>query len=324
MTPEFLEKIAAEANLAPSAHNTQPTRWAMDGQNAIVLSLDPARLLPVGDPENKDARLSGGAALYGTMLALARHGHGVSGWEISDDVARLAIAGPPGPVQPIETLKSRTTFRAGFAQASPELRKSLSNMCAGRSDTALTQDAHRIAMLSELNDQVSLAVMRSPSFRRELVDWMRLRASDPRWALDGLSAESLALSGLEARVAGIALGRPVFEILDRLGFGKAIVSEHGKTVTATGLVAFHRPAEEDRWTSGGKFYEFWLALTAAGFAAWPMAVLADDPTARREVMKLFELAEERELITVLRVGPHPGNRQPEKARLPADQLVTKA
>ena len=324
MTPEFLARIAQEANLAPSAHNTQPTRWATDGNNSICLSLDPTRLLPVGDPANKDARLSGGAALYGTVLALARHGHGVTGWEACDDQARIEVCDVPGPVLPIETLKKRTTFRAGFAKASSDMCKTLVKTCSDRSDAALTIEQHHIEKLSEFNDEASLNVMRSPDFRAELLNWMRLRASDPRWVQDGLSAEALALSGLEALSAGFVLKRPVFEILDRLGFGKTIVSEHAKTLTATGLVAFHRPAEEDRWTSGGKFYEFWLALTDAGFAAWPMAVLADDQTARKEVMRHFELADDRDLITVLRVGPHPGSRQPEKARLPAEQLVTTA
>lgn len=324
MTPDLLERIAEEANLAPSAHNTQPTRWQADGDNAILLSLEQSRLLPIGDPQNKDARLSGGAALYGTILALARNGKGASGWEADGDRARIELSSEAGPVLPAELLKKRTTYRAGFEAPSNDARKALKEICASRDDAALTQAKDQIEALSEWNDQASLAIMRAPDFRQELLDWMRLSRSNPRWDTDGLSAQALAMSGLEARAAGLVLRRPVFELIDRVGFAKAVVSEHSKTVTATGLVAFHRPIGEDRWTSGGRFYDFWIALTQAGFAAWPMAVLADNAAARQEVMRLYQLPDDRDLITVLRVGPHPGNRQPPKARLAAHQLLIEA
>ncbi len=324
MKPDLLRKIAEEANLAPSVHNTQPVRWTLDGPGAILLSLDRARKLHVGDPSGNDARLSGGAALHGTIQALARHGKGVLGWEHDGDRIRVALGGDPLRPPEIALLRKRTTYRAGFAASGSAHRNSLALISGARSDTTLTVAPQEIAALSELNDSASLRVMRNSAFRRELLDWMRLDRRHPNWLQDGLSAEALALSRTEAFAAGIALRKPFFEAFDALGLSRMIVSEDQKTRSATGLLAFHRPGEEDRWTSGTHFYDLWIALTEAGFAAWPMAVLADDPEANAEVARRMKLPEDHTLITVLRVGPHPGNRQPAKARLAPEDLVTTA
>ncbi|MHA7775233.1 hypothetical protein [Roseibium sp. M-1] len=321
MRPAQLAQIAEEANLAPSVHNTQPTRWQRDGTGALLLTLAADRLLAVGDPKGQDARFSGGTALRGTVLALARQGLGVKGWEIDGGKARLEFGGEPAAAPDLGLLQKRTTWRGGFSKTSAANLADLTDICNRRSDVTLAAESGQIHRLAELNDMSSLGIMRNPAFRAELCHWMRFTRSDPRWSKDGLSAEALAMSGFEARAAQIVLRRPVFEMLDRLGLGKAIVSEGAKTRSATGLATFHRPRDEDCWTSGMHFYDFWIALTAAGLAAWPMAVLADDPDANREVVRLLGLPETDRLITVLRVGPHPGARQPAKARLGAAELV---
>ena len=54
--------MVAEANLAPSVHNTQPARWQFEG-DVIRLYAHLESCLKVGDPEFRDAGLSCGAAL---------------------------------------------------------------------------------------------------------------------------------------------------------------------------------------------------------------------------------------------------------------------
>lgn len=319
-----LAEIAVEANLAPSVHNTQPCLWQAEGAQAITLSLDPARRLSVGDPEGQDARLSGGAAMLGTQIALARRGIGLRGIELDRDAVRLVLGGTPTPPAPLDLLRARTTFRAGFAAASAAQKSALRDALLDRSDAVLWTDPAQIAELAALNDAASLGVMRDDDFRAELRSWMRLSRRHKDWDRDGLSAEALAMSGPEAFGAGIVLRPWLFGLLDRVGLSKPITAEAAKTRSATGLLAFHRPAEESRWDSGAAFYSLWLALTQAGFAAWPMAVLADDPAARAHVSQLAGLGDDRVLITVLRLGPHPGAAQPHKARRAGAELIKAA
>ena len=320
MTPELLREIAAEANLAPSVHNTQPVRWRLDG-DAVILELDPGRRLHIGDPSGQDARLSGGAALLGTRFALARRGFGVADVDLAPDSVRITLGGDGETAPKTALLRRRTSFRAGFAAPEPGQVTELMAALRDRPDAAAVTAAAEIAQLAELNDHASLSVMRGRAFRAELLSWMRLSPAHPRWSLDGLSAEALAMGRLEALGAGVVLRPPVFEALAALGLARPIVAEAAKTRSATALVVFHRAAGEDRWTSGAAFYALWLALTEMGFAAWPMAVLADDREARAEVAALVKLADDRQVISVLRAGPHPGARQPAKARRPAEALV---
>ena len=311
-----LQRIVAEANLAPSVHNTQPTLWRADGDHAVILSLDPKRLLAVGDPSGHDARLSMGAALQGTRIAAARLGQGVRGVEITDTSARVEFGGDPGPVYDAGIVARRTTWRQGFA-AGP---KADLTPLADRGDTTPTADPALIEALAVLNDQTSLQIMRGRLFRDELRHWMRLSKHHPNWSKDGLNAHALAMSRLDAIGANVVLRAPWFEMLDRIGLGAALVGEATKTRTAHWIVAFHRAEGEDPLISGEAFYNMWLALTALGQAAWPMAALADDPDARAEVCRLMNLPGDQRLINVLRVGPLPAST-PVKARLDTADLM---
>ncbi|MEM9341607.1 MAG: hypothetical protein AAGA87_01035 [Pseudomonadota bacterium] len=318
MTPETLAQVVAEANLAPSTHNTQPTQWRLDG-DGLILSLNPQRFLPVGDPTNRDARLSMGAALYGTELALKSRGYTIRATEAADEVRLAFSSGEATP--PERPITRRTSYRAGFSAPTDAQTTALNQLCHARDDAALTVDADTIEALARLNDATSLTIMRDRAFRDELRHWMRLKPSHPGWSQDGLSAEALAMSGIEALGAGIALSNPVFTLLDKIGLTKTITAEYGKTITSTGIVAFHRPEGEDRLTSGRQFYDLWLAFTEADLAAWPMAALADDPNANAEVCSILKIPENQILINVFRVGPHPGRAQPPKARLSPDKLI---
>ena len=289
MTPEMLHDLVYEANFAPSTHNTQPTQWQLDG-DGLILSLNPKRFLPAGDPDNRDARLSMGAALYGTEIALSHRRYRVREYERHAGTVRIAFdSGEPHTVPPKRLVTMRTSYRAGFSAPTPEHVKALTHLCHHRTDAALTTDTSMIQTLAKLNDATSLGFMRDRAFRDELRAWMRLKPNHPDWAKDGLSAEALAMSGIEALGAGIVLAAPVFDILDKVGLTKVITAEYGKTVSSTGIVAFHRPEEEARLTVGRHFYELWLRLTEAGFAAWPMAVLADDESANAEVCDLLSI-----------------------------------
>src|SRR4051812_46211033 len=68
-------KAAAEAALrAPSILNTQPWRWRVTG-DALELSADPDRQLPVIDPDHRLSTISCGTALHHARVALRAEGY---------------------------------------------------------------------------------------------------------------------------------------------------------------------------------------------------------------------------------------------------------
>ena len=73
LSVDLLKAALAEARLAPSVHNVQPSRWRLAGDRLLLLG-DPARAIPVADPAGRDWRLSHGAHFEGLALAFAARG----------------------------------------------------------------------------------------------------------------------------------------------------------------------------------------------------------------------------------------------------------
>jgi nitroreductase len=84
--------VLEAASLAPSLHNSQPWRFRVL-PHQIELHADLDRNLPATDPEQRELRLSCGAALLNLRLALQGHG-----------------------VRPLVTLLP-TSYRAGFHES---------------------------------------------------------------------------------------------------------------------------------------------------------------------------------------------------------------
>ncbi|HEV7249539.1 MAG TPA: hypothetical protein VGN93_21420 [Shinella sp.] len=325
-----LADLAALANRAPSVHNTQPARFALDEEGRILLAADLSRHLGIGDPSGRDMGLSCGAALEGMVMALAARGIGV----VVDDLweadirswrpgyrlaARLTATGEAMPSPLAEWTEKRFTWRGAFSVAAPDVIAGVERWAAEAEDVTFAGGPDALAVIAALNDDASLSVMRDRAFRDELVAWMRLSPAHPAYAFDGLNLDALCMGRLEGAVAGRVLASPLFDLADRLGLGKSLVAEAGKTRTAAACLLFHRPEGESPVVSGRAFYRFWLGFTRFGFAGWPMAVLADIPSASQALRQRFPLPPDHRLINVLRVGPAPHALA--KYRLPPHDLV---
>ncbi|WP_439657830.1 Acg family FMN-binding oxidoreductase [Lentzea sp. HUAS TT2] len=69
LAPEQVHQVLEAASLAPSVHNAQPWRFRVL-PDRIELHPDPHRRLPATDPEDRELRLSCGAALFNLRMAL--------------------------------------------------------------------------------------------------------------------------------------------------------------------------------------------------------------------------------------------------------------
>jgi nitroreductase len=97
--------------MAPSRHNTQPWRFRFEpASQTIDLYADPARMLPVGDPDGRAVHIACGAALFNLRLAATVAGH--------LPVVRLL----PGAGQPLLLATVRLAGPCRAAQDEMELR----------------------------------------------------------------------------------------------------------------------------------------------------------------------------------------------------------
>jgi nitroreductase len=317
--------MVSEANLAPSVHNTQPTRWRLepDGRVSVLEAVD--RRLPVGDPQGHDAGISHGAAIEGFALACAARGRGLmvqalDGVTFSGlrPVAQLSLSeeAEPDPLQVLAPV--RRTYRGAFAPAQNYAALDALELVG---DVRLIRTPEGVAHLAQLNDEASLRAFRNGAYRAELLSWMRLSRRDSRWAVDGLNAEAMEMSPFEALGAGFVLRPGVFETLDRAGAASALVAEAKVVRSAHAIALFHRPNGEPPLETGRRFYRFWLEVAALGLSMAPMAVLADDPIAHRAIGEAFAMPQGRHLVTAFRLGKPVREAKGAKPRLPLHDLL---
>ncbi len=322
MTPELLRALVAAACTSPSVHNVQPARWRIDGAD-LVLHEDRSRRLSVGDPSGKDTRISLGAAAEGLVLAAGRDGLAATATILHESggtmpaIARLTFA-PGAEADPLAAhLEGRASWRGAFTPPGPADREAAAAVAGA--NTAVATDPVSLAWLAGLCDEASYGFMRQDGFRAELLGWMRLSRRHPGWTRDGLNAEAMRMSGLEAIGAGLVLG-PLFRPLAALGLAPHLLAERKSFADAAGVALFYRPADEDPFESGRHFHRCWLELEAAGFGANVLAALADDTAIAARIAKHFGIGPERRLVSAFRFGRRNGAGFP-RARLPLSEVL---
>lgn len=322
----LFETMVAEASLAPSVHNIQPTRWRLLAADTVLVLEDGQRRLPAADPTGHDVRLSHGAALEGLSLACGRHGLQIARVEPGDGsdevaglrlIARLTLA-PDGTVDPLAAaVAGRRSWRGRFSAADDRLQEAVQKL--GAPDLLIVPPGLAVADIAELGDRAGFHFLCEDEHRHELLAWMRLSRRDPRYGRDGLNAEAMALDGVEAIGASLVLG-PLFPLLKRLGLAEPLTRERAKT--ASGAIAlFHRPLGEDPLETGRAFYRAWLAMEAQGLGACPISVLADWPVSNAALVARHPLPAGRRIVNVFRLGLVPPGAASQRARLPVAELI---
>jgi hypothetical protein len=322
LDPTDLPALVAEANLAPSVHNTQPTRWRLEPDGDVTLVADESRRLRIGDPAGRDLRVSLGAALEATAIALSARGLALRTAPLTNSAEATGSLTTGASTDSLHAaMPHRFTWRRPFTQASRDQENALDGWASTQSDITLVGH-DGLGAISRFNESASLTFFRNVNYRAELLSWMRLSASDPRFGRDGLSAPALGMSTVEAFGAGIVLRDPWFDLLDAVGLAPSLISEQTRTMTATAVLLFHRPEGENPIETGRALYRRLLEITALGLSTWPMAVLADDPDTAAQLKVLHGIPQGHRLINAWRTGVVPnGAAKPRRERLPADALI---
>ena len=318
--------LVAEAAQSPSVHNVQPARWRFAG-DTLLLFEDVRRRLPAGDPSGRDTGVSLGAASEGMAIALSARG-----WNLTEIMPDAGIAVPDhlrvarafrlvagAKIDLLHAqLGKRYSHRGAFAKATVADHKAAEDLA--NDDLAVITDDHRLPIIGRVYDAASLRFFRDDAFRAELLSWMRLSPRHPQWAIDGLNADAMAMSRIEAVGAGMVLGPRAFPVFDRLGLAGPLTGEAARVTASAGVLVLHRADDEDPFATGRAFYRHWLGVVAAGFQGAVMAALADDAQAQATLAALAQVPKGRRIVTTLRIGRMTGE-PPKRARLEVDDLL---
>lgn len=327
LTPDLLRELVAEARLAPSVHNIQPTRWRLLDGGRLALVDDTSVRAPVADPAGHDVLVSHGAALEGMSLALNRRGLAITAMTtieqpLSPQFAALcsfAIRQGVTPDPLAEHVTRRMSWRGKFV-TSPDDAAPLAQLAVARDDVICIRDHQAIAEIAGWADQAEFSFVRGDDYRAELMEWMRLSPSHPHYLLDGLNRDALAMNAVEATAARYVLGG-LFRSLDRLGLAASLLADRAKTASASAVLLFCRPVGEDPLTTGRHFYRSWLEIDRAGFAACPISALSDHPDFNDRLRKLGKIGADLRLVNVFRIGRPAKPLKPRHCRLPVDRLI---
>lgn len=313
----LLERIVDRARLAPSVHNVQPTRWSLDGEGRILLLDNPSIRLPVADPSGRDILISHGAALEGTLIALAEAGWAGEVEAVDGAIAAIRVARDTA-TEAMPEVERRMSWRGAFRP--PADPGALDRLERAALDLVLVRDKGSIGRIAALGDDASMHFLRDIRHRRELLEWMRLKRAHPNWASDGLNAEAMALSPIEARAAGLVLG-PLFGMLDSVGLARILLSEKAKTAGASAIALFFRPGDEAPLASGRAFYRAWLAMERHGLSACPISVLADWEETNTCLSAQYRRSSDLSLLSVFRIGGRSAGVPTIRSRKSGSQLI---
>ncbi|WHO39355.1 hypothetical protein PMI04_001780 [Sphingobium sp. AP49] len=324
MNTALLHALIVRAAAAPSVHNVQPARWRVE-DNAIVLAEDRSRRLSVGDPGGNDAAISLGAAAEALHLAAADQGLAlIEDHEMLPDlpepfrpIVRYHLR-PGGVADPlVASLDQRASWRGAFSSPTAADRQATETLAAPDVTPITASDS--LARLARQFDRASYGFMQDAPFRHELRSWMRLSRRHPSWSRDGLNAQAMALSPVEAHGANLVLG-PAFALFDRVRLAPTLLAEGAKLAGAAGVLLFHRPADEDPFVSGRRFLRLWLQIEGLGMSAAVLAALADDKAMAAQLLADHCVLADHRLVSAFRIGRRTGAGYP-RARLPLRDLL---
>ena len=316
-TARFLLRFAI---LAPSGHNTQPWKFAVRAPEVLVFA-DPARRLPVADPDDRELTISLGAAAMNLRAAAARAGFvanvlaegAVDGGPVAR--IRLSKAGDPDPALAalFPAITARRTWRLAMedrplADAAAAALAGLTAL-GGASLQVVADEAQRAA-LEALIHEGDLARMSDKAFRRELAHWMRPAHSH---AVDGLAGDALGLSPFASDLA--AWSTKAFDM------GKSIAAKDVALAhESAALVVVFAPDEPAALLDAGQLMErYVLAAALHGAACSFFNLPVEAPDIRGKIRKLLGAAQLPQLL--FRLGYPTGADLKPSARRPLEDVL---
>ena len=330
--PVTLRAVLDAARRAPSPHNTQPWRLTVKGPHEMLLDWDRSRLLTVADPDCYAMCYGLGCALE-AMAAVAHTTFEPGSDGFPSDPGWYAGTLHVGALRDNYTeaqavVEQRVTARMPYRKeliprtVLDDLRRE-----AGRHGTVLhvLESRQGLSRFAELMRDAAAEQFADDAYLSELMHWMRLSPDEQRKALDGVTAPSLAMGPVPAKLMGMLRSKPRLRArVTRAGFPQRMATQLAKPITRSGAVLLlARPATnaQDRIAGGQAMMAVWLAATRAGLAAQPAFSALAIPQTLAAAVELFEMSPDTEAIAALRVG-RASTTAPRCPRLPLEEICT--
>ena len=296
-------ELVRYATLAPSSHNTQCWKFALDDLGVTILP-DLSRRCPAVDPDDHHVFVSLGCAAENLVQAALAHGlQAEPRFDVTENAIRVPLAATQAQASPLfKAIVARQCTRGDYDG------KPLANEELRLLERAGTSSAVRLLLLTErpaierVLDHVvqgNTAQMADPAFVKELKAWIRFNGAQAVRTRDGLFS--------------VASGNPSIPTwLGDLAFGWFFTtkSENEKVVrqirSSAGIAVFvGQAADKAHWVDVGRCYErFALQATALGIRNAFLNQPVEVPAVRSPFADAMGLAGQRPDL-VVRFGRGP-------------------
>lgn len=257
------EELVRCATLAPSSHNTQCWKFALE-EGAITILPDLSRRCPAVDPDDHHVFVSLGCAAENLIQAASAHGlEAVASFDAMRDAVRLTLAPKPAQASPLfDAIHARQCTRGDY-DGKPLSREELVLLeRAGTSSGVqmlLWADRPSMERVLDYVVQANTAQMVDPAFVKELKSWIRFNGPDAVRTRDGLYSASTGNPSIPAWLGELAF--------DWFYTPKSENDKYARQIrSSAGIAVFVGKADDKaHWVEVGRCYErFALQATALG------------------------------------------------------------
>ncbi len=275
-------ELVRYATLAPSSHNTQCWKFALeDSGRSITILPDLARRCPAVDPDDHHLFVSLGCATENLLQAALAHGlKGEAQFDPASGAVHVTLEPTRAKATPLFTAIPLRQCTRGDYDGKPLSAEELTLLQrAGSSDTVrLLLLTERQAMEQTLDYVIrgNTAQMDDPAFVKELKAWIRFNGADAVRTRDGLYSASSGNPNIPSWIGDLAF-RWVFT-------PKGENDKYARQVrSSAGIAVFVGKTDaKAHWVEVGRCYErFALQATALGirnaFLNQPIEVAALRP-----------------------------------------------
>ena len=313
-----LREMVRYATLAPSGHNTQPWKFAIQGDTIRILP-DFARRLPAVDPQDRELWISLGCALENAVLAAQAAGYGSDvtypapgADHITLHLSESAAHGPAALFDAIpHRQNNRSLYDGRAASAADAQRIAAVQAGVGVSTLVFTDAAHKEAIIEyvKAGDRRQFG---DPAFVAELVSWIRFNKPEALHSLDGLYTRCTGNPDVPRW-----LGR---RFLTADSAGQQADTSARKARSSSGLIVIAAAQDDKRhWIETGRLYErLALTLTAAGLQSAFLNQPAEVPALRSQFQSSLNLGTAQPQL-LLRYGY--ADPLPHSLRRPVEEVL---
>lgn len=263
-----LELVRA-ATLAPSSHNTQCWKFAIEPR-AITILPDRLRRCPAVDPDDHHVFVSLGCATENLVHAASAHGLKVeSVFDAPREAIHLALSATRDPESPLVRAIAARQCTRGDYDSRPLHNEELKVLeRAGSSQNVqLVLVTERLAVERVLDCVVQANTMQlaDPAFVRELKTWIRFNDAEALRQRDGLYSATTGNPDIPSWLGKLALGWILRPRAESDKYARQIRSAAGIAIFLGQVV------DKAHWIEVGRCYErFALQATAMGIRNAPV------------------------------------------------------